>query len=187
MKLLDSNFKTITFEEYNPSLSLIKAGKKLGKLYNNLNTTEIWDVTTINSTLKQVHYYYQAGLINTETALELCKLTNSLIQSIQKKLISNKNQYQIYYNELHLMNNNVLVTSLNKQLLYVPFTLLSYYKTEDEHTCKEANLFLNKQLNNSKLLNSSGEKEQNFFFNKLYKKIESLKSLIKANDSLDFQ
>ena len=87
----------------------------------------------------------------------------------------------------HLMNNNVLVSTPDKQLLYVPFTLLSYYKTEDKHTCKEAERFLTKQLQNSKLLNTAGEKERNSFFNKLYSKIEALKQLIEATQVLDFE
>ena len=72
-------------------------------------------------------------------------------------------------------------------MLYVPFTLLSYYKTSDKHTCKEAAIFLEKQLQNSKLLNTSGEKEQNTFFNKLYTKIDALNQLITATQNLDFE
>ncbi|WP_289043218.1 hypothetical protein [uncultured Olleya sp.] len=187
LKLLNPKLATKSFDNFAPSTSLIIAGKQLASLYNNLNTQEIWDVTTINSTLKQIHYYYQAGQVNSNTALELCDLLKQLIQSIFNKLLSNTNPFMLFYNELHLMNNHVLVSATNSQLLYVPFTLLSYYKTEDKHTCQEAERFLKKQLQNSKLLNTAGEKERNSFFNKLFAKIEALKQLITATQLLDFE
>ena len=187
LKLLDPKLANKSFDNFAPSPSLIEAGKQLGSLYSNLNTQEIWDITTINSTLKQIHFYFQAGQVNSETALQLCDLLKKLITSIFNKLLSKDHPFLIYYNELHLMNNNVLVSTPNKQLLYVPFTLLSYYKTEDKHTCKEAARFLTKQLQNSKLLNTAGEKERNSFFNKLYSKIEALKQLIEATQVLDFE
>ncbi len=187
LKLLNPQLATISFDSFAPSTTLIEAGKKLRSLYNNLNTKEIWDITTINSTLKQIYFYHQAGQVNTNTALELCVLLKKLISEILNKLITSPNLFRLYYNELHLMNNNVLVSTPDAQLLYVPFTLLSYYKTSDQHTCKEAEIFLKKQLSNSKLLNTAGEKERNTFFNKLNSKINALKQLIEATQLLDFE
>lgn len=187
LKLLNPELATKSFENFAPKTTLIEAGKKLGGLYNNLNTEEIWDITSINSTLKQIHFYFQAGQVSTANALYFCDLLKKLIEDIASKLISKNINFKLYYNELHLMNNNVLVNTPNAQMLYVPFTLLSYYKTSDKHTCKEAETFLNKQLKNSKLLNTAGEKERNNFFNKIYSKIEALKQLIEATKLLDFE
>jgi len=187
LKLLNPELATKSFETFNPSSTLIEAGKKLGSLYNNLNTVEIWDITSVNSTLKQIHFYYQAGQVRSKTAVHFCDLLKKLIQSIAIKLVSKDSEFKLYYNELHLMNNNVLVNTPNAQMLYVPFTLLSYYKTSDKHTCNEAAIFLNKQLQNSKLLNTAGEKERNTFFNKIYAKIDALYNLIEATQVLDFE
>jgi hypothetical protein len=187
LKLLNPELANKSFENFAPKSTLIEAGKKLGSLYNNLNTVEIWDITTVNSTLKQIHFYYEAAQIKTDTALELCMLLKQLIEQIALKLITKNTIFKLYYNELHLMNNNVLVSTPEAQLLYVPFTLLSYYKTGDKYTCKEAEFFLNKQLKNSKLLNTAGEKERNTFFNRIYSKIDALSNLIKATKVLDFE
>lgn len=187
LKLLNPKLALHSFENFAPKPALIEAGKKLKSLYSNLNTTEIWDITSVNSTLKQIHFYFQAGQTTTATALQLCELLKELIVSIAKKLVNNTSDFKLYYNELHLMNNNVLVSTPSTQMLYVPFTLLSYYKTSDIHTCKEAQVFLNKQLQNSKLLNTAGEKERNTFFNKIYAKIDALSNLIKATQILDFE
>lgn len=187
LKLLNPELATKSFKNFAPSTTLIEAGKKLGSLYSNLNTTEIWDITSVNSTLKQIHFYYQAGQVSTVTALQLCNLLKKLIEAIAIKLVKKESNFKLYYNELHLMNNNVLVNTPSAQMLYVPFTLLSYYKTSDKQTCTEANIFLNKQLQNSKLLNTAGEKERNTFFNKIYAKINALHNLIEATQVLDFE
>ncbi|WP_397363697.1 hypothetical protein [Olleya sp. R77988] len=187
LKLLNPEFASKSFDTYAAKPSLIEAGKKLGSLYNNLNTNEVWDITSVNSTLKQIYFYHQAGQVNSKKAIQLCELLNLLIKNIEDKLLNNPTQFKLYYNELHLMNNNVLVSTPQSKLLYVPFTLLSYYKTSDSYTCNEAEVFLKKQLQNSKLLNTAGEKERNTFFNKLYAKIKALKQLIEATQLLDFE
>lgn len=187
LKLLNPKLANISFENFAPISTLIEAGKKLGSLYKNLNTVEIWDITSINSTLKQIHFYFHAGQVSVNSALHLCGLLKKLIDEIALKLIDKSSEFKLYYNELHLMNNNVLVKTQNAQMLYVPFTLLSYYKTSDKLTCKEAEDFLKKQLRNSKLLNTAGEKERNTFFNKIYAKIDALKKLIETTQVLDFE
>jgi len=187
LKMLDVNFNNIIFSDYSPKLEVIIAAKKLGKVYENLNITEIWDTTTINSTLKQIHYYYQSNIITVDTALSLCGELRALINTLFDKLNNPKENYKLYYNELFLMNNNVLVTTPTQQLLYVPFSILSYYATSDTITCEEAEVFMKKQLDGSKLLNSSGEKEQRNFFNKMNNKITSLKRLIEADQEFNYE
>jgi len=187
LKLLDPSFANKSFAEFTPSLSLNSAGKQLSDLYNNLTITEIWDITTINSTLKQIHYYFKAEQIKTDTALKICVVLKNLISDIALKLNQTEHPFLIYYNELHLMNNHVLVSTHNSQLLYVPFTFLSYYKTEDKLTCNEAKIFMDKQLQESKLLNTVGEKERNVFINKMTKKIDALYQIIEATQVLNFE
>lgn len=187
LKLLDKNFRNKSFESYFPKLLTLQSAKKLGSLYQNLQTVEIWDITSINSSLKQIHFYYKAAQITLKTALELCEELKVVLDEISLKVVSKKQTFKLYHNELILMNNSVLVTTPKQQSLYVPFSLLSYYLTSDKETCKEAELYFEKQLKHSKLLNTSGEKEQNLFYNKTMKKINALKQLISAESVLDFE
>lgn len=187
LKLLDSKMASKGFENFSLKVETLQSAKALGSLYQNLNTTEIWDVTTVNSTLKQIHFYNQAGHTSNLTALQLCKDLKLLVLNISKKVKPDNDHYLFYYNELLLMNNNVLVSTTNQQSLFVPFTILSYYQTSDKATCKEAEGFLNKQLLSSKLLNTAGEKEKLTFFNRIYSKIDALYQLIEATQVLDFE
>ena len=187
LKLLDPNFDTRSFEGFSPSVGALTAAKELSSLYKHLKITEIWDITTVNSTLKQIHFYQSSGHLSLDSALSLCHALTTLIESIEEKVNTNNGTYKLYYNELLLMNNNVLVSTPQQQSLYVPFTLLSYYLTSDQSTCAQAESYLQQQLHHSKLLNASGEKEKRFFFNKIFAKIDALKQLIEATELLDFE
>ena len=187
LKLLDYSFSNKTFEQFSPKVDTLTSAKALGSLYQNLNTVEIWDITTINSTLKQIHFYNQAGQISNEIAIRLCNSLKELIKQIAYKIDDPGSNYHLYYNELLLMNNNVLVSTPNQKSLYVPFSILSYYLTNDIQTCKQAEEYLNQQLQHSKLLNASGEKEKRTFFNKINSKINALQQLIEATEILDFE
>lgn len=187
LKLLDTDFTKKDFNSFSLSISTLKSAKALGDLYKNLNTTEVWDLTTINSTLKQIHFYNEAGRLDNQTALNLCKDLKLLIGNISNQVTAENSNFKLYYNELILMNNNVLVSTPNQQSLFVPFTILSYFQTSDKITCKQAESFLTKQLQSSKLLNTAGEKEKLSFFNKLYAKINALYQIIEAEQILDFE
>ena len=187
LKLLDKTYRDKNFDQFSPQIATLQSAKKLGELYQNLPTIEIWDTTTINSTLKQIHFYYKAGQLSSNTALELCVLLKDLLNSISTKVISRKSRFQLYYNELLLMNNNVLIVTKYQKSLFVPFNMLSYYTTSDQRTCNQAQAYFEKQLKHSKLLNTSGEKEQNTFYNKMMAKVDALHQLIRAESILDFE
>lgn len=187
LKLLDPSYRDKNFDQFSPQIDTLQSAQKLGELYQNLSTIEIWDTTTINSTLKQIHFYYKAGQFHSDTALELSHLLKDLLNSISTKVISRKSRFQLYYNELLLMNNNVLIVTKHQKSLFVPFNMLSYYTTSDQRTCHQAQAYFHKQLKHSKLLNTSGEKEQNTFYNKMMAKVEALSQLIQAENVLDFE
>ncbi len=187
LKILDTNFSHLTFDKYTPIPQLNKAAKNLGSLYDNFKRTEIWDITTINSLLKQIHFYFLSQELSHKDALLIANELRSLVLNIEKQITDNTGRLSIYHNELLLMNNSVLIKNEHIEFLYTPFTMLSYYKTNDKKTYQEAEAFLQKQLGSSKLLNTSGAKEQKTFFNKIYGKIDALEQLIKASLTLDFQ
>ena len=186
LKLLSKEYRNIHFENFHPKLSTIQSGKRLGDLYRFLSVSEIWDTTTINSTLKQIQFYYEAGQVSNDMAVELCKELKKLLNKISKKVLKNEG-FSLYYNELLLMNNNVLVFNEEQQLLFVPNSMLSYFKTNDKETCTEAKIYLDNQIKHSKLLNTSGEKEQNIFYYKMMQKINALISLIKSSSILNYE
>lgn len=187
LKILDTSFPHITFSDYTPIPQLKKAAENLGTLYDNFKRVEIWDITTINSLLKQIHFYFLSQELSHKDAFKITTELKSLVLDIEQKINTNDERLSIYHNELLLMNNSVLINSEQANFFYTPFTMLSYYKTNDKQTYLEAELFFQKQLSSSKMLNTSGAKEQKTFFNKIHGKIDALEQLIRATLTLDFQ
>ncbi|PRP66839.1 helix-turn-helix domain-containing protein [Nonlabens agnitus] len=187
MRLLSTEFDHTPFDKFHLSIDLSNAIKNLGKLYDQIPKAEIWDTTTFNSTLKQIQFYLDAELMNADKALQLCDELEHVLQESKSKVTSLNNDYQLYHNELLLMNNTVLIKNKHQMGFFIPFTFLSYLLATDINTCQQAEAYLNKQLSHSRLINTAGERSRNIFFSKISKKIDSLKALITARNVLDFE
>ena len=183
LNLLNTNQKKTSFENFVIDESFTEYMIKLKSTYNNVAVNEIWNDTTINSSLQQILYFYEAGLLSVKNANALCKDLKRIIGSIQEKCNDPKNNFAIYYNELILLNNNMLIETKEKLTMFVPYTLLGYFITDNEDSCKNVHQFFKQQIINSKPLGQSGIKEQNLFFNRAIRKINYY--LEKINTEVD--
>jgi hypothetical protein len=154
---------TKPFQEYTEILKTV---------YENSNVSEIWNDTTINSTLQQIFYFYESGLLTLQNATLLYEEMKQLLRLIEQKCSKNNSKFHLYYNELLILNNNVLVSNTNKKSLFIPYTLLGYFITEDKSTCQNASDYYLHQIMNSKSLNLSGTRDRKLFFNKANQKID---------------
>ncbi|MBF4514915.1 hypothetical protein IRZ71_01075 [Flavobacterium sp. ANB] len=172
INLLNTNQKKVAFENFIIDESFTEYMEKLKNVYENVTVNEIWNDTTINSSLQQILYFHEAGLLNLKNANALCKDLKRIINLIQEKSNQPQNKFTIYYNELILLNNNMLIETGEKLMMFVPYTLLGYFITDNEDSCKNVHQFFKQQIINSKPLNQSGIKEQNMFFNRAIRKID---------------
>lgn len=172
INLLNSNNNQDSFENFVITESFMESMLKLKKVYEKVQVKEIWNDTTINSSLQQILYFYQSGLLSLKNAVALCNDLKRMLIKIKEKSNNQNSNYEIYYNEIILLNNNVLVQSENKLTLLIPYTLLGYFITENDSACQNVYQFFKQQIVVSKVLNYSGIKEQNLFFNKVNRKID---------------
>jgi hypothetical protein len=183
LNLLNSNQKKVAFENFVIDESFTEHMHKLKKAYENVSVNEVWNDTTINSSLQQILYFYESGLLNLKSANELCKDLKRIVGLIQEKCINPQHNFAVYYNELILLNNNMLIETEEKLTMFVPYTLLGYFITDNEESCKNVHRFFKQQIINSKALGQSGIKEQNLFFNRAIRKIDYY--LEKINSQVD--
>lgn len=172
LNLLNPNQKKVSFEHFVVDESFLEHMLKLKRIYETVNIKEVWNDTTINSSLQQILYFYEAGMLDLKSANALCKDLKRIINLIQDKCNQPDGNFSIYYNELILLNNNMLIETEERLTMFVPYTLLGYFITDNESACKNVHQFFKQQINNSKALNQSGLKEQNLFFNRAIRKIE---------------
>lgn len=172
LKLLNPNQSEVTFENFVIDESFMEFTQKLKKIYEKVTIKEVWNDTTINSSLQQILYFYESGLLSFNNATSLCLDLKRILNLIKEKSNKSNSNYTIYYNELILLNNNMLIETDEKLTMFIPYTLLGYFITDNLESCKNVHQFFNQQIINSKSLNQSGIKEQNLFFNRANRKID---------------
>jgi len=185
LAFLNQNQQPVPFEKFIIDEAFLEHSQKLKTIYENVNVKEIWNDTTINSSLQQILYFYEAGLVSLKSASALFRDLKRILMLIKEKSNASNSKYAIYYNEIILLNNNMLIETPAKLTMFIPYTLLGYFITDNAESCKNAHRFFSQQIDNSKLLNQSGIKDQNQFFNKAFRKIDYY--IDKLNNQVDLQ
>ena len=187
LKLLDPRFneKNITFDKYQSPSKAPLFAKSLKNLFKRSNLIEFWSDTTITGLVRQVDYYHQAGALNKDDVLLLCKEIHNLVDDVRAKVYHslkdpspNAYKYDIYLNELLLMNHGILFTSSEVNALFVPFTFLNYYITQDPPICEMTHSYFQKQMQSCKQISTSDNKDKMIFFGGLHREIERLEKKI---------
>ncbi|CAD0003638.1 hypothetical protein [Flavobacterium chungangense] len=186
LNLLNTNQKKVAFENFVIDESFSEYMQTLKKTYENTSVNEVWNDTTINSSLQQILYFYESGLLNLKSANALCKDLKRIVNLIQEKCNASNTNFALYYNELILLNNNMMIETPEKLTMFVPYTLLGYFITDNEESCKNVHQFFKQQIINSKPLGQSGIKEQNLFFNRAIRKIDHYQERINSEVDLLF-
>lgn len=186
LNLLTGTQNQGSFENFSIDRSLLDHSIKLKQVYDNVEVHEIWNDTTINSSLQQIFYFYQSGLLTLANAQLLCADLKTILQAAEERCCNGTSRFHLYYNELLILNNNVLLSAHEKQSLFVPYTMLGYFITNDADTCGNALAFFRHQLKNSKSLNESGTRDRKLFFNKALQKIDFYLQRMESEISLNF-
>lgn len=173
--------KSASFEEFAFEESVLSKNTYLKLFFDQAKRIEIWNDTTLNSSLQQVNYFFEAGLLNYKNASCILEDLTGIINSIEKKCEQNTDDFQFYYNELLILNNAALFSSKEQSAFFLPYNALGYYVTSDKKTCNEQQHYFINQLSNSKSLNQSGKKDRKIFFNRMYQKINFYKDKIENN------
>lgn len=177
--------KNISFEKFIFPPSLTQAAQETGIAYNNVNITELWNYGIIDSVINQISFFFETELLSYESAKLICEDLRKTIKKIEEAAYSGKRQnkkqteFKLYHNELLNLNNNIIIKNKNKKTLISPYSLLRYYKIEDQYTCNTIDRFLHEQLSNSKLLSNTGLKERILFFKPIYNQIDNLMKRLK--------
>jgi hypothetical protein len=110
----------------------------------------------------------------------------NILTRLEEKCSKNQPNYHLYFNELLILNNNVLISNSEKSKLFIPYTMLGYFITNEVSTTKNASVYFQDQLKNSKSLNQSGTRDRKLFFNKANQKVDYYLQRVNKHFSIDF-
>ena len=166
--------------------SVYKIASKISDAYNKIPSTEIWNIESINSTIRQIEYYKQSKIFpSDQDANNVFKGLLDMINHIElqaeagcKFAVNGKPNaasapYKFYVNEFILFDNSSLAVLNDTKVVYLNHTVLNVIMTRDpvfaEYTYQHCHNIMRK----STLISHVGEKERNKFFHTMREKVES--------------
>lgn len=189
----------------NEKFSLNKEDRKINELSRQIRDLfikipciEIYGAEAVETTLKQIEYYWVSGLFDdNKVATVLCDKLSELFEHIQLqaqlgfkfnydkgktlpegiKEVKEKN-YKLYYNEVVHADNTILVKAGETYMTYLTNNALNSLVTTNEGFYKDTLKAINILIKKSTLLSGTSEKERNRFFLGYQNKIKLLKDKI---------
>ena len=169
----------------------ISQGKKIVELYLQIPNAEIWNIDSINSTLRQINFHYESGNIaDKQTAFILFEKVEKLINHFQVQAETGKkflidgergdlsSSFMMYVNELILGDNSYLLELDDRRLTFLNHSVLYFTHTTDKRFNDSMFTNIENLKRKSTLISGVGEKDRQRFFNGLRSRIDQHKQLI---------
>lgn len=179
------NMKGLKFSIKNANPEHLEMGKKIEAVYVHIPTTEIWNLESINSTIRQIEFYREANMFESEEDVKqvymaLLKLIDHIELQAEKGLKFRVGEtpgagaasYDLFWNDLVTADNTVLAELELKKVTFLNHSVLNFISTTDIRF----NTFIHGNMQNlikrSTQLSKVGEKDRYRFFNSLRDKIK---------------
>lgn len=166
---------------------ILALGKELYNLYCQIPSSEIWTDTTLQSTVKQIHYYWESGMFSSkEEALLTCESLRKVILRIQQqaklktKVLTDEGQslseasYLLYISDLEITNNSVVVKIGDYTSVFLGHLTFRTMSTNNGLYCMETEHWISNLLSKATLISGVSEKLRNQFFNRSLNLIDQL-------------
>lgn len=186
--LHDESLKKVQFSLDDPRYDqYLDLSRQVIESYNTIPVTEIWNIESINSSIRQIDFYRQSGMYkNAADIKRLYEKLEELVNHIERQAesgvkfligsepLSNAAPYNMFVNELILGDNTFMAEIGGMRLTYLNHSVLYFVGTRDEQFNNEMVKSMNNLIKKSTQLSSIGEKERVRFFNRLRDKIHHL-------------
>lgn len=179
------NMKGMKFSLKEVTPKHLELGKKIEQLYMAIPTTEIWNLESINSTIRQIEFYREAHMFETEEDVKkvyasLLSLVNHLEQQAERGLKFRVGEepapgaapYNLFWNDLILGDNTILVELDGKKITFLNHGVINFVSTTDERFNTYTADTMHNLIKRSTQLSQVGEKERYRFFNRLRDKMK---------------
>jgi len=163
----------------------MELGKKIEQVYSQIPTTEIWNLESINSTIRQIEFYREANMFESEDDVKkvyqsVLKLINHLEQQAERGVkfsiggspSSNSVPYNLLWNELVLGDNTVLAEMDGRRVAILNHSVINFINTTDERFNTYMFDTMKNLIKRSTQLSSVGEKDRYRFFNRIRDKMK---------------
>jgi hypothetical protein len=169
-------------------------GKQALALYNQLDSYEIWNMESLNSTLRQVEYYHDSKVFH--SSHELLKVYESLERLFAHLEAQAEAGYKfdaadpdrkpmgkffMYYNEVVIGDNSILAVLDGAKIGFITHTGINFMVTREVDFCENMYSYYQNLMRKSTLISAVSERERSGFFYVLRKRISQRKQNLQVS------
>jgi len=171
-----------------PDIDFLDYGIKSLECYNNMDTVEIWNFETLNSTLRQIDFYHQAKFFDSrDDVWRMYDVMQTVTDHVERQAeagckfalgdsaMKPLSSYKLYFNEVILGDNSMLIKTDETKIVFLIHGAINYMATRDIAFCDNIDNYFQALMKKSTLISSVSEKERSNFFKTMRSKIESRK------------
>jgi transcriptional regulator with XRE-family HTH domain len=153
--------------------------------FSKVPITEIWNVESINSSLRQLRFHYDTGSFKSKAdVLLLFDKLRELIDHFELQAeagvkfrfggnpLTSTVDYNMFVNELILGDNTAFFETDHMRLTFLNHSVLYFVYTRDERFNNRMYENIQNLINKSTMISKVGEKERTGFFNHLREEID---------------
>ena len=170
---------------------LWEKGKKIIHGYNQMPSTELWNVENINIAIRQIEFYRDARMFESdEDPLRLYEAWEKVIDHIEKqaergykfdyndKEMKPISEYRVYFNEVVLGDNSFVIVLDNVKTSILVHTTNNYMMTRNMDFSNALHEHMQSLMKRSTLISKVSEKERSKFFRILRDRIAKRKDAL---------
>lgn len=173
------------------SQKMLDTVREIYELYLHIPSIEIWSEDTINSTLKQIEYYWESGMFkNKQDMLDVLDEVSQMIKRIEWQAAhstkfhgevpgaSTTQNYTLFNSELMIGNNCVLISAGAGRRVYISHNTFNTMVTTNPGFCDETEHWLKNLIRKSTPISGVSEKQRFRFFKNMNDKITKIQERI---------
>ena len=171
---------------------IFELGRKALNTYNQIDSYELWNMESLNGTLRQVEFYQDTKAF--ESAEDLLLVYQSLdklfthleaqaelgykfdSQDPERKRLAD---FHMYYNEVVIGDNSILATLDKTKICFITHTGINFMLTRDIDFCENMYKYYQNLMRKSTLISTVSDRERSKFFkvlrNRVATRIQNLK------------
>ena len=176
------------------SPQFVEMAQQMSYKYATVPTTELWTLSIIDKSLNQLEFLVDIDRFeNPDDAIVICQTLLDLTQHMEAMAevgqkfppgqsdFSQAGSFDLFFNELAYTGNTILTSNNQGKSLFTTLRHPNYLKSSDSSICDHIEEWLKNLIQNSTSISNGGVRKRRWYFNRLYKKIESTRLNIEAS------
>ncbi len=165
-----------------------QTGQQILQYYNQMDSFEVWNLESFNSTLHQVDYFREGNRFESDEDILLIyegiqDLLDHLEEQARLGYKFNRNdpekkpmgKYHMYINDIVLLDNAMFIKQDHSKMLVMPHAGFNYMMSRDIRFCENMDHYIQNLLSRSTLVSKTSEKERGRFFRILRERLHRRK------------